>query len=45
MLLRTYKREMLYLSEQNTRGCYTSESIETGDAMFIRTKQTGMLYF
>jgi hypothetical protein len=40
MLLRTYKRGMLYFSEQNKRGCYSSESIQTGDTIFLRTKQT-----
>jgi hypothetical protein len=36
---------MLYFSEQNKRGCYTSESIHTGDAIFLRTNKWGMLCF
>jgi hypothetical protein len=44
MLLRVYKRGMLCFSEQNKRGCYTSESIQTGDAMLLRAYKRGMLY-
>jgi hypothetical protein len=39
------KEEMQYFSEQTNGGCYASQNIQTGDAMLLRTKQMGMLYF
>jgi hypothetical protein len=56
MLLRTKQRGdaihlgenkpgMLCFSEQTNEGCYASQNIQTGDAILLRTKQTGMLFF
>jgi hypothetical protein len=45
MLLRTYKRGMLFFSEHANGGCYASQSIQTGDAMLLRAYKEGMLCF
>jgi hypothetical protein len=39
------KPGMLCFSEQTNEGCYASQNIQTGDAILLRTKQTGMLFF
>ena len=41
MLLRANKRWMLYFSEQNKRGCYTTESIHTGMLYFSEQNKPG----
>ena len=41
MLLRANKWGMQYFSEHTNGGCYASQSIQTGDAILFRTKQTG----
>ena len=45
MLLRTYKRGMLFFSEHTNGGCYASQSIQTGDALLLRACKRGMLCF
>jgi hypothetical protein len=36
---------MLFFSEQTNRGCYTSQSKQTGDTILLRAYKRGMLYF
>jgi hypothetical protein len=45
ILLRGYKRGMLFFSEQANGGCYTSQSKQTGDAILLRANQRMMLSF
>jgi hypothetical protein len=40
MLLRAYKQGMLYFSEHTNGGCYASQGIQTGDALFCSEKNS-----